>query len=191
MTQTSPQTAAEPRPPAKTTGSIGDGSTVNSVSKTRNPISRASPDHRQVILFGGITTRGRLDDTWAYDCSRGTWTRLETENKPEGRCDSAMVYDTVNEQFILYGGLGVRSGLQDDTWIYDLDAHTWTEVETESNPGRMYGHTMVWDPVNERVILYGGHLNSTTSNLYVENTWFYYPQNGSWIMQKIKKHSSR
>lgn len=150
------------------------------------PAMAYSPDHQQVILFGGITTLGRLDDTWAYDCSRGTWTRLETENKPQGRCDSAMVYDTVNEQFILYGGWGARSGLQDDTWIYDLDANAWTEVKTESNPGRMYGHSMVWDPANERVILYGGHINSPISQMYVDNTWFYYPQNGSWAMQKME-----
>lgn len=150
------------------------------------PAMAYSPDHQQVILFGGMNSLGRLDDTWAYDCSKGTWTLLETENRPQGRCDSAMVYDSLNEQFILYGGYGARSRLHDDTWIYDLNANTWTEVKTESNPGKIYGHSMVWDPVNDRVILYGGHLNSPISQLYVNNTWFYYPQNCSWAMQEME-----
>jgi hypothetical protein len=140
-----------------------------------------SPDHKVILLFGGMNTQGRLDDTWVFDCGTESWTKIETSNKPEGRGDSAMVYDATNKKFILYGGWGNRSGLQSDTWVYDPDKKDWAEVKTETNPGRMYGHSMAWDPYNNRAILYGGHLNSPVSHLYVENPWFFYPGNGTWI----------
>jgi N-acetylneuraminic acid mutarotase len=140
-----------------------------------------SPDHKMILLFGGMNTQGRLDDTWTFDCMEERWTKIEPSNKPEGRGDSAMVYDSTKKKFILYGGWGNRSGLQSDTWVYDPDRKNWAEVNTQTNPGIMYGHSMVWDPNNERAILYGGHLNSPISHRYVENPWFFYPGNGTWV----------
>jgi hypothetical protein len=140
-----------------------------------------SPDYKMILLFGGMNTQGRLDDTWAFDCGVESWIKIEPANKPEGRSDSTMVYDATNKKFILYGGWGNRSGLQSDTWVYNPDKKDWAEVKTETNPGIMYGHSMVWDPDNDRAILYGGHLNSPLSHQYVENPWFFYPGNGTWI----------
>lgn len=145
------------------------------------PAMAYSPDHKMILLFGGMNAQGRLDDTWAFDCGAERWTKLEPGNRPEGRGDSAMVYDATNKKFILYGGWGDRSGLQSDTWVYDPDEEDWAEVKTETSPGRMYGQSMVWDQGPKRAILYGGHLNSPVSHVYVENPWFFYPENGTWV----------
>ena len=139
-----------------------------------------NPDQGTILLFGGQTNTRRLSDTWIFDCITETWTEIETETAPEGRSDFDMVYDPSNQVFILYGGWGDRSGLQHDTWTFDPETSTWTEVETESSPGRMYGQSLVYDHNKETVILYGGHLRSPISNDHVDEAWHFHLENSSW-----------
>ncbi len=140
-----------------------------------------SPDHQMILLFGGMSTIGRLGDTWEFNCKTDKWVKVEPNINPEGRSDSALIYDTVDKVFILYGGWGSGSGLTSDTWLYDPVKQNWSEMKTDTNPGRMYGHSMVWDQDHKRAILYSGHLNSPLSRQFVENPWFYYPETKIWI----------
>ena len=52
---------------------------------------------------------------------------------PSPRTNTAMVYDYVNDQVILFGGSTSRSGLefipQNDTYILDLDTFVWRRVD--------------------------------------------------------------
>jgi hypothetical protein len=45
----------------------------------------------------------------------------------------------------------------------------------------MYGQNLEFDPVGEKVILYGGHLRSPISRDYIEEAWYFYPDNSSWV----------
>lgn len=139
-----------------------------------------NPDKESILLFGGQTSAGRIGDTWIFDCRTEKWTEIETETSPEGRSDFDMIYDPSRKIFILYGGYG-RYGLKSDSWMFDPETNTWSEYETYSNPGRMYGQSLEYDSFGERVILYGGHLRSPTSRDYVDEVWFFSPDNGSWI----------
>ncbi len=106
-----------------------------------------NPDQGTILLFGGQTSTRRLSDTWVFDCSTETWTEIETDVTPEGRGDFDMVFDPNNQVFIIYGGWGYRTGLQHDTWTFDPETNTWTEIETESDPGRMYGQSLEFDHI--------------------------------------------
>ncbi len=140
-----------------------------------------NPDDGTVLLFGGQTPTRRLSETWVFDCNMETWIEIETEISPEGRSDFDMVYDSSRGVFILYGGWGDRTGFQDDTWVFDPETNTWSEIETNVTPGRMYGQNLEYYPVGEKVILYGGHLKSPISRDYVEEAWYFYPDNSSWV----------
>jgi N-acetylneuraminic acid mutarotase len=139
-----------------------------------------NPDLSNILLFGGQTNTKRLSDTWVFDCNTETWTEIETETTPEGRSDFDMVYDPNNQVFIIYGGWGDRTGLQHDTWTFDLETSTWNEIETENTPGRIYGQSLEYDHLRERVILYGGHLRSPISHEYVDEVWYFHLENSSW-----------
>lgn len=140
-----------------------------------------SSDYNKVLLFGGVDPTGRLGDTWVFDCDTDTWTRVETDGSPEGRSDFDMTYDSRNVVFIMYGGWGRSTGLQHDTWVFDLQENTWQKAETGRDPGRMYGQALENDPDTGRTILYGGHLRSPTSREFVEDIWFYDPQDSTWV----------
>ena len=59
----------------------------------------------KAILFGGTGTKGREDDTWAYDPTgaQGNWL-LRLEPGPSRRTGHVMAYDPSVDRSIVYGG---------------------------------------------------------------------------------------
>ena len=86
----------------------------------------------RMILFGGtmLFSQGEapLGDTWAYYLDTDTWAELNPATSPGKRGWYAAVYNTKAEQVILIGGGTRRTTVRNETWIYDLEANTWTNV---------------------------------------------------------------
>jgi len=124
------------------------------------------------VLFGGTTGfNGFLGDTWEWDGN--TWTEVAPTTSPPARSSAAMAFDAVRERIVLTLGIGLVNGARylTDTWEYD--GTTWTEVTTATRPPQMGDPSMAWDPIRERLLVWGEQESSTGS------TWEY---NGSaWI----------
>jgi N-acetylneuraminic acid mutarotase len=138
------------------------------------------PVHHQIILFGGNDKQDRLGDTWVYSISDNHWEEVTPENGPPPRSDGGMVYDEENQIVILFGGYCQEESrsLCDDTWSYDPITNIWTEMNPPSSPPIMYGHTLVYDDANHRVVLWGGHMSSyrngqIASAGYGDSIWTY------------------
>jgi N-acetylneuraminic acid mutarotase len=88
------------------------------------------PGSDRMILFGGARAAGEaaLGDTWAYHFDTNTWTELEPDTHPSERGWYAAVYSTEAERIVLFGGGRNRYAYTDETWIYDPEASTWTNV---------------------------------------------------------------
>jgi N-acetylneuraminic acid mutarotase len=81
-----------------------------------------------MILFGGTNTYESFNDTWVYDPATDRWTELAPEGVvPSPRAFHAMVYDSKTSQVIMFGGYDGYQYLN-DTWSYDRDTNTWTEL---------------------------------------------------------------
>jgi N-acetylneuraminic acid mutarotase len=81
----------------------------------------------QTILFGEGEPVPR-NDTWAYDFDTNTWTELTPDTSPSERGWHTMAYSSVADQVILFGGGETRGGFTLETWVYDPQANTWTNV---------------------------------------------------------------
>lgn len=119
-------------------------------------------DSQRIILFGGNsrTAGWELDDTWIYDYQTNTWSNVYPTNAPPGRSDAAIVYDPITKQTILFGGMrdiGDTTYLLNDTWAYDYETNTWVELEPTVAPQIRYGSRMIYNSVDEKIILYGGN----------------------------------
>lgn len=94
------------------------------------PLRCASWDaeHEVVVMFGG---EGSSEGTWTYDPWENTWTQKKPPKEPEGRSGGNMAYDARHKVHVLFG-----SQFDDDqhTWIYDLNANTWTDLATDGLP---------------------------------------------------------
>lgn len=133
-----------------------------------------------MILFGGSTkldagTRQSYDlsDTW--DWTGDHWVLLYPAHAPHGRSFHAMAFDSARDRVILFGGKSgtttANSVMYNDTWSFD--GTDWTQLDTPNAPSARFYSASTYDPIHDRVILFGGtNLSAdgkTSTNLF--DTW--------------------
>lgn len=163
------------------------------IKTTLRPGPRLSPGmvydpiRHQIIVFGGDSPKDRLGDTWVYSLADNHWQEVTPANSPPPRSDLGLVYDEQNQVVILFSGYcrdDIRESC-DDTWAFDPTTNTWTEMKPETSPPIMYGHAMVYDSINHKTILWGGHEatyqnGQQVSHQYGNTIWQYDYQQNSW-----------
>jgi len=128
-----------------------------------------SPRDRMVLFGGeGSTETGTesLDDVWALSLSDPpTWTQIQPGGGL-GRYEAAAIYDPVRDRMIVHGGgfddvYGGRFYAWPDAQAFDLSGVQWSTL-----PGslpRAY-HALVYDPIGDRMLLFGGDCNTECFN---------------------------
>jgi len=120
----------------------------------RSAMGMAFDEYNNVtVMYGGTSFEGgihSMQDTWFYDYSTNPWTE-HTGISPPARANTAMVYCGGTNEILLYGGFGVT-----DTWSFDCETQTWSEVHPSINPGVHHSLGLAYDPVENVVILFGG-----------------------------------
>jgi hypothetical protein len=151
-----------------------DGGDWMQVSPANSPIGRVNISQAMVydaqrgktILFGGLASFGRLDDTWEYDGVN--WIEIPIPNPPPGRDGHALAYDDTRQLTVLFGGYNHTDFFMNDTWEYD--GSNWTQVQpAQSPPGRNH-HSLAYDHQRGVVVLFGGH---EESGALLNDTWEY------------------
>jgi hypothetical protein len=134
----------------------------------------------RVILFGGNWGE---KDTWAYDYNTNTWT--EMAEGPADRLGYRAAYDAESDRYILFGGANFSGYpvFYKDTWAYDFNTDTWTEMEPVKRPYARNYHAMAYDAQADRIILFGGgHIQDNMGDTWVYDfnldTWTKIEPNG-------------
>ncbi len=133
----------------------------------------------RVILFGGDAGQGVFlpsNETWAYDSNGNTWTRMSPDIAPTGRLKHAMAYDVQSDRIVMFGGdsAGGFGGELNDTWAYDYNTDTWTQMNPTVSPSARDNHGMAYDSESDRIVLLGGLPEGggeTWIYDFVGNTW--------------------
>src|SRR2546426_452992 len=143
----------------------------------RTPPARYSPamaydsESARTVLFGGQGNSGFLDDTWAYDFNANMWTNMTPAITPPSRYKHAMAYDSKSDRVILFGGNSYGNAVFNDTWAYDFNTNTWTDMTPTARPLGRSDHAMAYDSASDRVILFGGGFYDTWAYDFNTNTW--------------------
>lgn len=137
------------------------------------------PVGKRLILFGGSTDAGLSMDTWAFDLSAKTWTKLVTVGAPpSGRFGFDAIYDPVGHQMVIYNGQG--AGFFNDTWTLNLTTLEWKDVSPASQnarPRRRYGSAAIFDSQSRSMVTFAGftseagRFQDTQSFDLAANTW--------------------
>jgi hypothetical protein len=122
-----------------------------------------SPDTDRLILWGGMTDHPEKA-VWNYDYSANGWSKTVYELGPHPDYDGALAYIPDLRLVYLYVG--------NQFWSYDERGGQWTELADTGTPGRMFGHSLAYDPQNRALVLFGGAGN--------EDTWLYNPLEAKW-----------
>ena len=104
-----------------------------------------------------------------------TWTQLET-NSPNIQVEYAMVYDTLHKQIIAYGGRSGNFDNVNETWAFDFELSTWTNLVPSISPPWRANHAMAYDLLRHKVLMFGGDdftrsFNDLWEYNYDQNRW--------------------
>ena len=151
-----------------------------------------------VLLFGGAhwgrTDEGNhvgLGDTWVFDVESSTWTQVTPAISPPPRIDPSFVYDSDADRVVMFGGHTELGGeVLGDTWTYDADANTWTEIESSLSPPPRSGHAAWFDPGVGSSFVFGGAGEWTSwpplpwTALGGEELWRFDSGTGNWTLSR-------
>jgi len=145
---------------------------------------------QRVVMYGGWDGDTFYDETWTYDASTNTWTKMNPTfvggtKYPRWTYDIA--YDSANDKTILFGGLVYTGTFEHskETWSYDYTNDVWTNLTAADGYGEVGGSlikrnamAMTYDSNSERVIMTCGKdadynkLNDTWAYNSIENKWY-------------------
>ena len=82
------------------------------------------------------------------------------------------------KKVVLFGGYA--GGDNNETWVYDLNNNSWTNMTPAIHPHGMRGHVMASIYGQDRVILYSGYY---FPGIYPNETWMYDLSDNNWTLQ--------
>ncbi len=160
------------------------------------PMAYDSASDRTIFYAGNrVDQQGNLhilNRTWAYDYNTDTWTDLQSTGTPSGLLGARMVYDTKADRMILFGGLKVPLPTNfipknlifpTDTWSYDFNKNTWTNMQPKTSPPGSNYIQMTYDAKSDRVLMFGaaGGMGVVWGD---DNVWAYDYKANTWTTQK-------
>ena len=148
-------------------------------SGRQDVLSAYDPDHDRLLVFGGNSGSYPLanpfGELWSLDFATGTWhLLLPTAGGPGFRYQSSIVYDSARHRILLFGGSNQSTGTGTlaDVWALSVSpGSTWQAISTAgTTPPSRANHVAIYDPVGDRVIVYGGRNFGTNWNV-LSDTW--------------------
>ncbi len=129
----------------------------------------------RVLLFGGVDDNLFDNETWLFDLSDLTWTKLNpVTGLPVKRFYHSMAY-LGDDQVLMFGGSGVLQ-FRNDTWIFDLSENKWTETALSGpKPANRFRQAMARIDYGKALMFGGG----TLLNDY-NDTWLFDKTSGQW-----------
>ena len=117
----------------------------------------------RAVMFGGVVNLAQnvlSNETFFMDVSgSGAWTPLAvSDTPPSARQWHSMVYDPVRNRMVIFGGKSADGTLLNDVWQLSLSGSpAWTQLApTGTPPAPRSAHCAAYDPVNDRMIVFGG-----------------------------------
>jgi len=117
------------------------------------------PVRDRMLIFGGSNQSGSVffRDVWSLWLSpTPRWEQiLPAGTRPDSRYSHSAIYDPVRDRMIVFSGGGFATN---DVWALSLgDTPSWTLLDPSGTlPLERQGHTALYDPVADRMIVFGG-----------------------------------
>src|SRR5438552_6866515 len=167
------ETDATPALPGLNSSSSESGAADGSWTRVGPPSGRADhtaiydPVRDRMIVFGAD---GRGNDLWVLPLSGDpAWHELTPAgNLPPVSQAATAVYDPVRDRMLVFGGYGA-GGYPNGVWALSLaGSPEWAQLTLAGTPpsGR-WGHTAIYDPVRDRMVVFGGYGGSG----YLGDVW--------------------
>jgi len=137
--------------------------------------------NRRQLLAGAaaLGSAAAVSNSFPASAQESSWEPLSIDGTgPGARWDLHLAADQENGVILLYGGRDINGVSFSDTWIYDLAAGAWSQLDAES-PAPRFGAATAEDREKRRVYLFGGEDGATFFN----DTWRFDFKSMSWLLQ--------
>jgi Kelch motif protein/galactose oxidase-like protein/flagellar hook capping protein FlgD len=136
-----------------------------------NHTAIVDPVRDRLVIFGGGSLSTTFNDVWALPLGGGTaWTLLTPAGRlPVARFGHAMIFDPPRDRIVVCAGrdttglAALSAILRGDTWELNFAANAWAPLPALTRSG----HAMVWDPLRDRLVVFGGNDGASDRN----DTW--------------------
>lgn len=113
----------------------------------------------RMIVFGGYVLSEWIADVWALSLDDPPeWTELHPAGPgPSGRHGHSAVLDPLRERMIVFGGDAEHQSVA-EVWALSLgEPMAWVQLFPEGTaPEARWGHAAAYDPVRDRMVVFGG-----------------------------------
>jgi hypothetical protein len=136
----------------------------------------------RTILYAGFVSNENFSpqETWSFDMRTVTWAKMKNQGPPN-RYGHSMVYDSESDRIIVFGGWSFAENVgTNDTWAYDYNTDTWTEIESAVKPPGRNFQAMAYDSKADRVIMWGGD----TGGVNDTSVWVFDYNSQTWQEKK-------
>ncbi|MEK6916926.1 MAG: kelch repeat-containing protein, partial [Nanoarchaeota archaeon] len=134
----------------------------------KNSSTFAAGDNYQVNTLNNVIKLAKS--------SNNTWVFVNLTTLPTKRLYHTLTYDSIQKQFVLFGGQNYPIGYNDETWVYSASTGTWTQKSPGTSPSGRYQHASAYDSNMGVVVLFSGQ----GSTGFLSDTWWYNLSGNTW-----------
>ncbi|MFM1873597.1 MAG: hypothetical protein RL398_3019, partial [Planctomycetota bacterium] len=126
----------------------------------------------KVVLFGGVDRSGSggiyQDQTWEFDVTTSTWSRVLTPTVPQARSEAQMTYDLLRGECVMFGGkFNPGAVRQNETWVYN--GVDWVQRFPANVPCANSGENNIAYDLQRGVVVFHAPKRGTCPN--TDETW--------------------
>ena len=135
------------------------------------------PVRDRMLVFGGYGADGAPPDDpaslWELELAGPpAWNLIQVPGTPPSpRSNHSAIYDPVRDRMVVFGGYYGQD--LNDLWEFRLSGTPmWTQLSPTGTPPRARsGHSAIYDPVRDRMLVFGGHYDSLGWGLVLNDVW--------------------
>lgn len=155
----------------------------------------------KIYVYGGVMANAQIcNELWAFDINANTWENITVRSEPcihtnnTAMCGplrsvghSATLFTNKSlksEIMIVTFGYSPIFGFLNTVQEYHFGTREWKIVKTKGFPVKGgYGHSSAWDPLTQRIYVYGGFISSNLNLGHMSDRLYSYdPNSRTWKM---------
>jgi Galactose oxidase, central domain len=118
------------------------------------------------------------------------WTNVSRAIKPPAMAGAMMAYSSKDHRFVLFGGWDGSHGLN-DTWVFDPENRTWSQLHPPLSPIARGDHMLVYDDREDAFVLFGGWYEfANATYVRLADTWTFSLAGGIWTERHPRRAPS-
>jgi len=140
-------------------------STAPGITPRRGHAAALDSLRNRMVVFGGRDAGSLLlNDVWSLSLTDMAWTALVPHGTPPPKREAcSAIADPVRDRLLVFSGAATIAS--NDVWTLDWSDTTWRLLAVAgTKPSARSGHTAIYDPVRDRMIVFGGSDATTFLN---------------------------